>query len=201
MKKLLIISLLSTAIIANASLKTNLQDVGTQIADAALTPVRAVKNVIVENEIDQDFVDVVSAYPKFFVEQAQEAKEFTQETVTKIANSRFVANVKDASTKAVDATKKAATKVKNTANKVGDTIKDAATQTGDAIKDAATKTGNAVKDAANKTGNAIKTTATKIANSDEVDDIKDVGAQFAAVPFQFWATVKAAGKAIKNEIW
>lgn len=190
MKKLLIISLLSTAMISQASLKTNLQDVGSQIADAALTPVRAVKNVIVENEIDQDFVDVVSAYPKFFVEQAQEAKEFTKETVDKIANSKFATNVKDAGTKAVNATKKAGTQVKNAAIEVGDTIKDAATQTG-----------NAIKDAANKTGNAIKTTATKIANSDEVDDIKDVGAQFAAVPFQFWATVKAAGKAIKNEIW
>lgn len=190
MKKLLIISLLSSAMIANASLKTGLQDVGSQIADAALTPVRAVKNVIVENEIDQDFVDVVSAYPKFFVEQAQEAKEFTKETVDKIANSKFVADVKKVSDKAVNATKNAGTKVKNAAIEVGDNI-----------KDVATKTGNAVKDAANKTGNAIKSTATKIANSDEVDDIKDIGAQFAAVPFQFWATVKAAGKAIKNEIW
>lgn len=190
MKKLLIISLLSSVMIAQASLKTNLQDVGSQIADAALTPVRAVKNVIVENEIDQDFIDVVSAYPKFFVEQAQEAKEFTQETVDKIANSKFVSNVKDASTKAVDATKNAATKVKEAAAQIGDTIKDTATQTG-----------NAIKNATNKTGNAIKTTATKIANSDEVDDIKNVGAQFAAVPFQFWATMKAAGQAIKNEIW
>jgi hypothetical protein len=190
MKKLLIISLLSSALMANANLKTDLKDVGSQFAEVALAPARAVKNVIVENEIDQDFVDVVSAYPKFFVEQAQEAKEFTKETVQKIADSRFVANVKDASTKAVNATKKAGTKVKTTAIEVGDAIKDVATQTGDAIKDVA-----------NKTGNTIKTTATKIANSDEVDDVKNVGAQFAAVPFEFWAAVKAAGKAFKNEIW
>lgn len=190
MKKLLIISLLSVTLMIKAEFTENLKDISAQMAEVVLVPARAVKNVMVENEIDQDFVDVVSAYPKFFVEQAQEAKEFTKETADKIANSKFVTNVKDASTKAVNATKKAGTQVKNTAIEVRDTIKDAATQTG-----------NAIKDAANKTGNAIKNTATKIANSDEVDDIKDVGAQFAAVPFQFWATVKAAGKAIKNEIW
>lgn len=190
MKKLLIISLLSSALIANASLKTDLQDIGSQMAEVVVAPARAVKNAVVENEIDTDVVDVVCAYPKFFVEQAQEAKELAQETTSKIANSKFAADVKRVNTKVVDSAKTLGTKVK-----------DASVKATNAVKDAKNKTVDAVKNATDKTTAAVKSVVTKVANSNEVADIKDVGAQFAAVPSQFWAAVKVAGKAIKNEIW
>lgn len=185
MKKLLVISLLSSVLMANASFKEGIKDVGSQMAEVVLVPARAIKNVIVENEIDQDFVDVMSAYPKFFVEQAQDAKEFTQETADKIANSTFVAHLKKAGSKTVETTKKAANHVTSAAAEVGNTVKEVATQTGDAIKDAATKTGNAVKKVAEKT-------KVIIVESEILEDGADVCHQFAAAPFQVWAAIKAA---------
>lgn len=190
MKKLLIISLLSATLMANAGLKDDLKDIGSQFAEVVLAPARAVKTVIVQNEIDQDFVDVVSAYPKFFVEQAQEAKVLAQDTAQTIADSKFVADVKRVNTRVVNSTKAFGTKVK-----------DASVKVTNALKDAKNKTVDAVNNATDKATTAVKSAAAKVANSDEVDDIKNVGAQFAAAPFEFWAAVKAAGKAIKNEIW
>lgn len=168
MKKLLTISLLSSALMANASFKEDLQDVGSQFAEVVLVPARAIKNVIVENEIDQDFVYVISAYPQFFVEQAQEVTAFTKETTDKIANSKFAANLKKANDKVVDSTKAFGSKVKNVTTQATD---------------------------------AVKSAATKVAHSQAVEDLKDVGAQFASAPFEFWAAVKATAQTVKNEIW
>lgn len=190
MKKLLILSLLSTmAFGAKDNFKSTMKDIGGQFAEAVMTPIHAVKNVIVDNEIDKDFVDVVSAYPKFFVEQAEDVKDFTKETAQKVADSKFVAKVKKATDKAVTKTKKAATKAKN-----------ATVRAYDNVKEATVKAGNHVKDAAIKTGDAIKDAADKVAKSEAVEDIKDVGHQlFVDAPIQFWAAIKAAGKAIKAE--
>lgn len=178
MKKLLILSLISTVAFGKDTIRSTAKEIGGQFAEAVTIPVKAVKKVITENKIDEDFMDIVSAYPRFFKEQAEDVAQFATDTAKKVADSKFVAKVKKATDKAVTKTKKAATKV----------------------KDATISAGNNIKEAAIKTGDAIKNTANKVSKSEAVEDIKDVGHQlFVDAPVQFWAAVVAAAKAVKAE--
>jgi hypothetical protein len=179
MKKLLILALVSQLAVADDGIIDSAKDVAKQFADVVVEPAVAVKDTVAttikDNEIDSDFVDVVSAYPKFFVERAEA-----------VANSKFAKNVKEATNKAVDATKKAYNATKDAGIKAFDATKDAMTTAKDNTVKAFKTTKDAVKDA--------------VVKSEVIDDAKDLGNQFAEPFVDLWAGITVLAKKVKSEL-
>ncbi len=179
MKKLLILGLVSSIVMAESNFVTGTKNVAGKVAEVVEVPFVAVKEMLTDNEV----IEQLKNFPGERIESAQE-------TYHAIADSKFVAKVKEVNQKVVDTTKNAATTVANAAVKAKDATVSAVVK----AKDATVKT------------------AKEIAKSEAVEDAKDVGQQFANAPFEIaedvaantkalWARVVAATKAAKKELF
>jgi hypothetical protein len=112
-------------------------EVGGQIAELATTQIEVITDAaksVKNSEFGQEVADVAGQFAAFPAERYEVAKDAFNASVdatkkfgNKIAESRFVAKVKDANQVVIDSTKKAATKVKDFAHDVahGEAAEDA----------------------------------------------------------------------------
>lgn len=125
---------------ASAEIKDLAEDIGGQLSEIVTVPAQAIKDVSIkaatkvkntaqtvrDSEVAQDAADVFNQlFIGFPTQVGQDVKDgfnasvdATKTVGRKIADSRFVAKVKDANQVVVDASKKAATRVKDAAKDV-----------------------------------------------------------------------------------
>lgn len=201
MKKLLLLALLSTIALAQQEpIKDDAKDLALQFAQPAVDAAQQVADSEfgheVGNVLGQLFVDA----PTQLGQSVKEGFNTTVDAVSttakdiahKINHSKVVKGAKEVGAQISDAAQSAGNKVKDATLQVVDATK-AGTQK---VKDAADKIVEKTKEGAAK----VKETAIEIANSDDVDDIKELGKEFAAVPREAAENIVAFCKAIKAEL-
>ena len=179
MKKLFILAFLTTVACADTdsdnSVKGDFKEIGLQFTSVVTEPAQEIIQTIKDSDagdvLGQIFVDAPLQVVENVKDAAHAIKTTTKETADKVANSRFVK------------------KVKKTAVKTGDAIGNAARTTAAAIKRTTITATDAVVDTTKKSVTAIKDTAHDIAHSEGGQDVKEVLAQFAAVPKEAWEAI------------
>ena len=121
MKKLLVLALVANVAMAENSFMADMKDLGSDIGSQIVLPLKDVAETVKDSEIGQDGIELgqqLAGTPEIVKDGYTAAVDATKNFGRKIADSRFVAKVKDANQAIVDASKKAATKAKDVANDI-----------------------------------------------------------------------------------